>query len=151
MVEVYVWPPDFKTGNVGHCSMMVFADDEQRKFYISWWPGVGYSAQDFLADKCTKATVQARGEDEAAEGKPPLPAIRIESLDENAIAAFWQKFLSDARNRYCGKGVNCSTVVYRALRAGGATGNDQVTVWSPLLVRSYALGLSVGGVGSKGG
>jgi len=141
MVEVNVWKAN--KGNVGHCSLTVYADDASRTTYISWWPDRDYGPGNFLLDSCIQRALHSKKQDEKAEGGSPL-VVPISSLDDDAIVSYWRGLLADVTERYCGQSLNCSTVVYRALRSGGAPELPEAehSICTPSLLWTYAMMLS---------
>ena len=114
MVRVYVWNYSrraviTKTGNVGHAAMQIGPE------YISWWPATDGSRY-----------LSTPTDDEAAEGKAADHVIDVFGLDEPTMMNWWQGFKNG--NRYELISMNCSTVVGRALLAGGAARKSR-TMW----------------------
>jgi hypothetical protein len=147
MVEVNVWKAN--NGNVGHCSLTVYADDAHRTTYISWWPERDYGPSDLLLNSCVQRARKSKRQDESAEGGSPL-VVPVSSLDEDAIVSYWRRLLADTTKQYCGQSLNCATIVYRALRAGGAPELPEAehSVCSPGVLWTYAMMLSNFGTGN---
>ncbi|WP_158815636.1 LamG-like jellyroll fold domain-containing protein [Methylocapsa sp. S129] len=159
-VTVFIWSyVSFDRGQ-GHASMSL--SDET---YISWWPkgiatiwNLNGVAQDFYADHVIDRTYS---DDITGEGDPnfnpptifrdPDYRIKIFGLDEAAIKTWWAN--QQLTENYRLIDMNCSTVVYKALCAGGAL--DKLTVedrtywtdpvrlvWHPNIMERFARLLS---------
>ena len=108
MVEVLVWN-FLSNGNIGHAAIKVGGD------YISWWPSEPASVKHGRS----AGMPQSEADDLANEGRAPDHRIRLSGLDEEAIRLWWHGFRDGEEYRLFVQ--NCSTVVARALRAGGGT------------------------------
>src|SRR5579872_1171790 len=85
--------------------------------YISWWPNAN-GADCIVLRICTASALLPTdfGRDYTAEGTNPT-IIHLDNLDEAAIKSWWNDF--KRRNNWRSLSQNCSTVVARALDAGG--------------------------------
>lgn len=113
VVTVYVWLQ--RGQNVGHGSLAL-SDGT----YISWWPSEdkNKTAVAFHWKSIDASTSPSYSEDKEAEGHDADSRITIERLDEAAIRRWWAQF-SDV-SKYHILGNNCCTVVFKALKEGGA-------------------------------
>lgn len=141
MVTVFIWRPT-RTA-YGHAAMRVTGGKPSGNIYISWWPSDAVSGVD-----CSPADPNTSlAQDIAAENnRRPDFAIDITGLNETAIKRWWARYARRA-TQWCTLWPNCSTVVARALEAGGgdlyATTWDSHSfgVWTPLAVKDYAMSI----------
>jgi len=133
-LTVYIWPRD--DGHVGHASLEL-----ENKTYISWWPeGKGALFVPYSPD--LKRTLER---DVHEEGNRFPERIYIPGLNEDRIARWWSDFKKN--NSYELAHKNCSTIVAKALKVGGADSSyfidkgsrDNTLVWTPDRAKNYAL------------
>jgi hypothetical protein len=108
-VQVYVWFPKLKEGNIGHAAMQVDGGDPPGSVYLSRWPG-SYSA--VLAGSGTN---QSYTDDVSAEGGAPS-VVRLTKLNESAIK--YTIRVACTVNLYSFLVLNCATQVGMCLNAG---------------------------------
>eukprot|EP01084_Bolivina_argentea_P251969 422821_1 len=129
----YIWPSKFKKGssgrnnknklstdsrvdvadliNVGHASLEL-----PDGTYISWWPGGPHKSlsEDIHYEKC----------------EPRIYSLCLPYGYDNIVKEWWQKL--QRTETYDTTGMNCSKVVYLALKKNGVTfNNDEILVWKP--------------------
>jgi hypothetical protein len=116
---------------------------DQTASYVSWWPGSN-SAGMRLAKARSNLFADIIGESNYA----PDHIIRIEDLDETAMATEWAAIRGKENAHYRLNVKNCSTVAARVLRAGVSWKETNVwyahsPLWTPLKVKRLAF--SMGG------
>ena len=136
---IYIWEAGI--GIVGHGSMTLHDGT-----HISWWPKddkLKSSARIHM--KSVEAeTASSYNQDTEWEGKTADRIIPIKKgkLDIATIKAWWMQF-RDKRNYHL-LGNNCCSVIYEALKRGGATKYASFP-WNPIStpanLRDYALKL----------
>lgn len=150
-VKVYYWK--HTTQNWGHISMSL-SDGT----HISWWPnrpinehkkipgrtGLAIAAIFEWVDIIPDMTLD---KDMEYEGSKPTEIIEFPaaSLDESKIKLWWSKFKT--KNKYNGLRLNCSTVVWYGLKAGGAlkyVKDPNHWWWDPISVLEVAKGIKRG-------
>lgn len=117
---------------VGHASMQLSAPPGGTPTYISWWPhdqdrktipfvGLAFDAPHY-DDQTYEEDVSLEGTvvNGVRVGKEPDLALSIWNLDEHAALDWWQPYNADPSNRWNALASNCSTIVFKALQAGGA-------------------------------
>jgi len=137
LLTVNIWTSRGKSEAWGHAS-----DTLDNGTHISWWPssnrngsksGKGvYSAPPNIP--------QTYADDRRLEGDPGPPMdpdqqIYIPGLDEAAIEKWWEDYQKNGQWKTLSN--NCSTIMYRALRAGGAP-RAGTSVWTPKSAAKYA-------------
>ena len=114
--KIYIW--EAGNGNVGHGSMTL-SDGT----HISWWPkdDKSKSSMKMHMTSVEAETASSYNEDVEWEGKAADCVIEIPAgkLDIKAIKAWWDQFKD--KSNYHILGNNCCSVVYEALKKGGAT------------------------------
>lgn len=132
--------------NVGHASLTL----EQENRYVSWWPN---------ADHTSFATPDYAFDLHEEEG-PPNATVRLDGLDEAAIAMWWDRVKIDghpipfradffpADNKWTLDRNNCSHMVLLALEVGGAEQHAKMLRWgaelvTPAQIHAYAMRLKL--------
>jgi hypothetical protein len=124
-VAVFVWKPVWRDDSDGHASMFIHFYKPHKKKYISWWPKGEMDLDGEAPAWGTKGTPRRTfhndciGEGNGKVRKPDW-ALTLDGLDEDRIDRFWEE-LHKHRYKWDVYKFNCSSVVYHALRAGGAT------------------------------
>ncbi|MGK7888654.1 MAG: hypothetical protein AB4042_04925 [Leptolyngbyaceae cyanobacterium] len=148
-VIVNIWKPNYKFKYLqGHISLSIL-DSETSAYHlqISWCPK---DEDDIthLNPVCPPELLENLTHDEEWESHEVDLQYAIEGLNAQAILDWWQTFLeSDPDyNLYT---VNCSTVVYWALKQGGVSDRlspqmrqqfDSVSLWTPWLIYQVVRG-----------
>ncbi|XP_033755664.1 uncharacterized protein LOC117338418 [Pecten maximus] len=134
VVKLYIW--NIKS-SWGHVSMAL-----EDGFYISWRPTYQVEKSPVNATEWVLAREQQTLQDDirAEYGRLPVHAIKIihQILDEDKIKRWWLKF--KANNRYNLLTCNSSTVVYFAMREGGALDHvidRQPRWWTPEDIKAF--------------
>jgi hypothetical protein len=131
MAIVHVWLPKFsgaKLTNVGHAALSVDRVTPNR--YVSWWPS---------GDGASKEQPGTQGhatppyeEDILAENGDPSMSVALDCLMEPTIAHWWDRVAvsgfaipfnfshNPSSTNYHLWENNCSTIVYLAMKVGGA-------------------------------
>lgn len=136
---VYIWYP--KDDRVGHASMYIGDIDIGSKFdqfvgpnmpglvqgvthqmndnYVSWWPGDGADVKNWTTNSEPMNELQ---EDVNAEGDE-LAHVKytLYGLDKTKMRVKWHSIRGKQNSHYKLHIKNCSTIVARVLRAGGAS------------------------------
>jgi hypothetical protein len=141
-VLVYIWK--FRSGlkgnfAFGHASLGV-QDKNGRNAYISWWPSNPriYHYPNLTRKLYDASPVRYQTHEDAIqlEEQPPDHTIEITGLDEEKIVDYCNSLglqVDDQKKEgplfaWSALNFNCSTVVYEALKAGGAT-NYAMNYW----------------------
>ena len=113
--RVYIWYPDGE--NIGHASMHIgdHQEPDNRNWYVSWWPQGGAGLTDIR-----DAAPNTFNGDVAAEGGQPHVVYELEHLNISTMKAEWDAIRNKPQAHYRLLPKNCSTIVARVLRAGGA-------------------------------
>lgn len=145
--SVYIWYPD--NGHIGHAALyignyevglkfemsldpqspdyvMPSADEINFNFggvhfndnYVSWWPDNG---ADLLNPNDASKKMSGLYKDVAAEGSPPHVTYDLYGLDVEKMRIKWHSARDKAGSHYKLYRKNCSDMVMRILKAGGAT------------------------------
>ncbi|KAL3855416.1 hypothetical protein ACJMK2_014652 [Sinanodonta woodiana] len=143
-IKVYIWNFQGATEAWGHASMSL-SDGT----HISWWP-CGGGKRKFLKGKVVKAPpvhcMTLKDDIEGEDGKEPdvTRIIQPGYINEAAIKLWWQSFSKEENWRAVDQ--NCSTVVFKALRAGSALNFFKFTdmflylsvlIWTPSSVDEF--------------
>ena len=116
-VKIYIWTEEGMLERWGHVSMSL-GDGT----YISWWPE-GHDKKSIKNNPvmCPVVENQTQQQDVKLEGKAADKVVTISGvkLDEAAIKTWYQMF-SASDEKWSAFGNNCSAVVYKALKEGGA-------------------------------
>lgn len=149
MITVNVWLSKRVDSqkNVGHASMDVSGT------YISWWPDEAAG----LTGQFNPIRNKSYASDIRDEGGQPDARIQLTGLDEAAILQWWSSFglvrggelLQGPLPAYSLTQQNCSTVVAKGLKIGGA---DQYAtryaafsiVWRPATILEFARSIQQG-------
>jgi hypothetical protein len=125
---VYIWYPADE--NVGHASMHIGAHKEMddRMWYVSWWPEGGAN----LIEKKDAQPNDYNGDIEQEGGRAHV-RYELYNLDVTAMKVEWDTIRTKASAHYQFLTKNCSTIVARVMRAGGAA--DRISL---LRAASYA-------------
>lgn len=144
-VVVYIWnfesaaTPKPRLQAYGHASMSV-TDWKGREAYISWWPGDENRVNSWIPGAFTATSKAERSYEDDMRNENKQEAdykIHITGLDEAAIIDHWNEFTLSSGGKRTKEGpllpwsavdLNCSTVVFRALVAGGAD-VDAAPLW----------------------
>ena len=112
---VYIWYPDGE--NIGHASMHIGAhtDPNDILHYVSWWPQGDAGLTDTLP--CAPNTL---AQDEASEGGAAHVVYTLNNLNIATMQASWDGIRNKPAAHYRLLPKNCSTIVARVMRAGGA-------------------------------
>lgn len=129
-VNVYIWEKRKDQGSVGHVSMSL-SDGT----HISWWPedqlSKGKSGKQLTSPVIQGQTLKA---DTYFEGYyPVIYTLCMSFADEQKIKTWWTNFTA-ITNVFHLFGMNCSTVVYMALKEAYPSLNSlgAVTpIWTP--------------------
>jgi hypothetical protein len=116
--RVHIWYPDGE--NVGHASMHIGNrdDEDDIMFYVSWWPqGEAGIVGAHLASPSTFSWDKSP----SGEGCDPHVTYEIEGLFEEHMKIEWDAIMNKPNAHYMFLPKNCSTIVARVLKAGGAT------------------------------
>ena len=120
--------------NVGHASLTL--NKSKKKSYVSWWPDKTH----------TSFATPSYNEDIKLEGDKPSTRTEIDFLDEDIIAAWWDRVRIDGRaypwktdflpadNKWTLERNNCSHLVWLALKVGGAEKHASLMRWGAELV-----------------
>lgn len=115
---VYIWYPDGE--NIGHASMHIGAHQEpdDTGWYVSWWPtnSAGLTSIELVAPNTFN-------QDFASEGGPPHVIYTLNEFSPTSIADMkvsWDAIRTKPMAHYRLLPKNCSTIVARVMRAGGA-------------------------------
>ena len=149
----YVWYPD--DGNIGHSSLHIGSHKEMNDttWYVSWWP----NATAGFTDKHPSAPKDLNG-DIAAEGARAHVRYELYNLDVTAMKAEWDSIRTKPNAHYQLLAKNCSTIVARVMREGGAA--DKLSLlkaasyahnlyWTPKNVAEFCDQLVSAGYGTK--
>ncbi|QLO44351.1 hypothetical protein HV198_20290 [Citrobacter freundii] len=159
-VYVYIWDFRFKPFAFGHASLEVVRTGEPR-VYISWWPDDARSGKKISKNIYSAYPVinQTHADVISLEENPPNHTIFIRGqgigrsgVNTENIIEFWDALSLESREeRKSGPllpwktfTLNCSTVVFEALKAGGAltySGEPRWSSipWNPNSVKEFAL------------
>lgn len=121
--KVYIWYPN--DGMVGHASMHIGAQVNAHgtNWYVSWWPDDGTMAAGGAGPTVTcsaQPRTFAYDKSDDGEGSKPHVIYKLTGLDIAAMKAEWDGTKNKANAHYRFLPKNCSTIVARILRAGGA-------------------------------
>lgn len=136
-VFVYIWKfrPTPKNFAYGHASMFV-KDKRGREAYISWWPDTNNRESITFHPKIPYAydahpvSMKSYEYDKQNEGQEADHTIKITGLNEENIIDHWENFSLEQNGIRTKSGplqpwsainLNCSTIVFNALVAGGAS------------------------------
>lgn len=113
--RVYIWYPD--GDNIGHASMHIgdHQEGDSIQWYVSWWPQDAAGLTDTIL-----SAPNTYDDDVAAEGGAPHVVYTINTLNINVMKASWDAIRTKPQAHYRLLPKNCSTIVARVLRAGGA-------------------------------
>src|SRR5262245_17108187 len=152
MITVYIWNYRGTDVALGHASMLVDGGEPAGQTYISWWPesdatspinrcgGDEWSGPDNSGPAILNRTY---ADDKRDEGRAADHIVRIDGLDATAIKRWWSNLLGQPNPRWCLRTFSCSTVVARALQAGGseryAAFPPLLSWWDPASVLRYAI------------
>ncbi len=120
--RIFIWDNRSTSFNFGHAGLML-SDGT----YISWW------ARDNITLQVASVSSVSRAPKKKDDVKWPDPCattrfdglneprlvISLSNVDEDAVRAWWNDFWKTS-HKYNPLGLNCSTVVFQALDAGGA-------------------------------
>jgi hypothetical protein len=117
--RVYIWYPEGE--NIGHASMHIGDHQEvdDTNWYVSWWPHLDDDDVAGLTDTII-SDPKTYDEDVEAEGGTPHVVYAINHLNINTMKALWDGIRTKPQAHYRLLPKNCSTIVARVLRAGGA-------------------------------
>lgn len=149
---VYVWYPNH--GHIGHASMHIGGHRERNsiQWYVSWWPNESTKLSTKVAEPATF------DEDIDNEDGDPHVKYRLFDLHVGNMKAAWDGIRDKAEAHYKLLGKNCSTIVARIMRAGGAedhlgtlTGLSVAhnLYWTPKNVAEFCDALVKAGKGKK--
>ena len=140
--RVFVWDY-FNINRVGHASMLL-SDGT----YISWWPRSGtiktipFVEQSWEGEGVAVADYNG---DYEGEGFTHANSFRIWGIDNTAVKAWWNGFKNVKGQKWNVASQNCSTIVYKAIFAGGViperwkSETESVPIWVPGLLASLAM------------
>lgn len=113
--RVYVWYPDDE--NIGHASMHIgdHQEADDREWYVSWWPQGSAGPTDTMLSAPNDFNA-----DVASEGAQPHVVYEIRTLNIQTMKVSWDAIRNKPQAHYRLLPKNCSTIVARVLRAGGA-------------------------------
>jgi len=155
--RVYVWYPH--PGGVGHASMHIGPDAERDGTvnYVSWWPAGEARARDLAPGRMFSSYVCTMNEDAENEGGRPHVSFMLYDLDVPAMSREWSLTKGKHGSHYRAMRKNCSTIVARVLRAGGASTwaakgflpswDAHRAWWTPKLVAQFCAGICHNGHG----
>lgn len=131
---VYIWYPNFDDGHIGHASMHIGPHDDAHSTtnYVSWWPLRGAG----LTHPTAMKTLGTLAGDCDSEGSLPHAKYTFKpsaKLQVNEMKWAWEMTWRKPGAHYKLWQKNCSTIVARILRAGGAD-----ALLNPLEQASYA-------------
>ena len=137
--KIYIW--EAGNGNVGHGSMTLHDGT-----HISWWPKDDKSKSSAKSHMTSveAETASSYNQDTEWEGQAADRMIPIKKgkLDIATIKAWWMQFRD--KSNYHLLGNNCCSVIYEALKRGGATKYASFP-WNPIStpanLKDYALKL----------
>ena len=97
--------------------------------YVSWWPSVSRDRKKHGSNIYEAPAESKRkfDDDVRCEGRLPDAVVSVEGVDQAAIRVWWNGFTQDTSNTWHTLTCNCSTVVVRALVAGG--GRQRLELW----------------------
>ena len=154
-VRVYVWQWRRAEGSIDSAIGHVAAELVDDGTYISWWPEAAKDAMslpakiDYPSNKQFQAMQPRTFADDLAgeQGVAPSYSFMVGGLDINAIKTWWTAFKANPDNKYQLLNLNCTTVVYQALKAGGALSRlnalqrvhyDSTTIpWTPWFMYQF--------------
>lgn len=154
-IFVYIWNfrPTPKNFAYGHASMFV-RDRRGREAYISWWPAAENRTPHPklpYAYVAPPLAIKSYEDDKVNEGQEADHTIAITGLDEEKVIDHWNEFSLMENGKRTKSGpllpwsateMNCSTVVYNALVAGGASKYAMnywfSKYWTPNRVHEFA-------------
>ncbi|HVJ53273.1 MAG TPA: hypothetical protein VM689_12470 [Aliidongia sp.] len=134
MTRVYIWYPTIRDDaggklenlNIGHAAMHLGNDYDPKnsEFYVSWWPGGGFSftSPQIVAEKAQPRHRRRFESDCIAEGAPPhvVYTLECEPYQNIAMNEAWKQIMyGKSKPSYHVYRKNCSSVVARVLKAGG--------------------------------
>lgn len=134
----------------GHASMTV-CDRRGRSAYISWWPDDNRSADPKIPFAYTAYPEREQTHEWVvkAEGQEADHTLEVVGLDEEKIIDFWSDLSLELEGErrsgpllpWSAKTLNCSTVVFKALWAGGASKHAKdywfIDYWTPNRVLDF--------------
>ena len=113
VVKVNIWNYHSLESNVGHASLNIGGN-----LYISWWPQSGKRGRALV--RKVPAVRMTYDEDCKKEGGIEDMSVNVlGDINEAAIRRWWQQLLQSGKEYHL-TNFNCCTVVYEALKAGGA-------------------------------
>jgi len=118
---VYLWFPDGQ--NIGHASMHIGPDTQEDNTvnYVSWWPLGDMGPEGLLPTVKDSSKLCTLRKDKRSEGGAAHRTFKIEHLDVAAMVRKWLEIRTKPDSHYRLMRKNCSTIVARVLRAGGAS------------------------------
>ena len=133
--RVFIWYP--QGGKIGHASMEVgttqyevtvtdmeyarVIDTEIRtQNYVSWWPDESIGMGGVIPGAKVLGSTCTFKEDIKSENRPPDISYQLSHLDVPAMIQCWNSIRQKQGGHYRLLRKNCSTIVARVLRAGGA-------------------------------
>jgi hypothetical protein len=125
--RVYIWYPENE--NIGHASMHIGAHTARNTtdWYVSWWPRGAAGPFDI---KNAKPNTLAQDESPQCEDGASHVRYDIEALNVTGMKAMWDSIRDKPQAHYRLLPKNCSTVVARVLKAGGA--NELISTWKAI-------------------
>lgn len=140
--RVFVWDY-YNINRVGHASMLL-SDGT----YISWWPLDGTIKTIPFVEQTWEGTgtaVPDYSEDYDSEGSTHANSFRVWGIDNDAVKAWWDGFKGVEGQKWKLTSQNCSTIVYKAILAGGVipdrwkSQTEAVPAWTPNRIASLAM------------
>eukprot|EP01084_Bolivina_argentea_P147023 257293_1 len=121
---ISIWHVNVSEGNVGHASLKL----SDGRTYISWWPKNGAKPGDA---PCLGTHMKSLKDDIKAEKDVNPLQYEVAIPDEAKCKRWWKQFKATKNQQYCMTDMNCSKVVYLALKEGGVTFKTEKTIWKP--------------------
>ena len=138
---LYTWPTTFSGLNIenwGHSAMQL---EDKNKTYVSWWPSVEVSSITTVPGVASTSYK----DDYKSEGNTDAKYVKINGLDEEAMAKWYNEFSTQKGQTWGTIGQNCAWTTAHTLMAGMTDpcladlkkDMEKVTIWKPQDVSDY--------------
>ena len=138
---LYTWPTTFSGLNIenwGHSAMQL---EDKNKTYVSWWPSVEVTSITTVPGVASTSYK----DDYKSEGNTDAKYVKINGLDEEAMAKWYNEFSTQKGQTWGTIGQNCAWTTAHTLMAGMTDpcladlkkDMEKVTIWTPQNVSNY--------------